>query len=199
MLAVLVGCRAPTTASPTPAPAPAPAPVFVEHEQNVEPEPAPKPVGIASFESFLGLNYSDTLAQLHARHGQPTYSEAGEELDTHYYVMIEDTIPDDGPPGAGDDFLFVITVNHADGRIFNIQANSGDYAAAGIDDPLVRYVGAPLAEIKASFGEPVDAESGFHRYEHFDEARNLEIEVEFVCYEFDDWQCNELWVTWYEP
>jgi hypothetical protein len=199
LFVVLVGCKAPTSTE-TAAPTAPPAPVFVE-EQTVEPEPTPEPepVGLAAFESFLGLRYGDTVTQLHERHGPPPYSESGDEFDTLYYVMTEDTIPGDGPPGAGDDFLFVVTINRADGRIFNIEAKAGDYATAGIDDPLLRYLGAPLDEIKASFGDPIDVSSGFHSYEHIDEARNLEIEIAFVCYEFEDFLCTELWVYWYDP
>lgn len=197
MLAAL-GCRTPASVAPEPQPAPTPVPAPVFIEQPTAETEATQPPTLASFESFLGLRYGDTVTQMIERHGEPVYSMASGELDTFYYVLIEDTIEDDGPPGPGDDFLFVITTDHASGRIFNLQILAHERQAE-LDDPLLRFLGAPLSEVVASFGEPPRAESGFHTYEYVDEARNLEIEVEFVCYDFDDWICNELWVTWFEP
>ncbi len=207
VLVTLLGCRRvpATVVEPEAEPASPPA-VVVEQPPTAAPasEPSrssaePEPTTLASFESFLGLRFGDTREQVVARHGQPPYSEPDSDLDTWYFVMTMDTDPADGPPGVYDDFLFVVTIDNTNNRVFNIQANEGDYAAAGIDDPLVRLIGTPLSEVVEMFGEPLASHAGFNTYSYVDETRGVAIDIEFVCYDHNDYICSEIWVTWTEP
>jgi hypothetical protein len=201
-LFAVLGCRAAPAPETTAPETTAPAPVFVEQpELTAKPAPTPAPtLTLASFDAFMGLRYGDTLEDVRRLWGEAAYAEIDDEGDdTYYYVMTEDTVPDDGPPGAGDDFLFVITIDKATSRVFNLQANTGDYAANGIEDPLLRFLGAPLSEVEATFGPPTRAHAGFNTYEYVDEDRNLELQVEFLCYDWEEFRCRELWVTWYMP
>ena len=158
---------------------------------------APRPVkSLAEFDSFLGLRRGDRLKDVVAKFGEAPYKRlnGSSSHDTYYYGLVEDTDPDDGPPNAGDDFLFVVTIERPTGWIFNLEAHPGDYSPFGVDDPRLALLGVNRDEILAKFGTPTHQRAGFNTYEYDDSMH-----VDFVCHEGDGFACNELWVTWFEP
>lgn len=203
-LLLTTGCRqvpaSLATATPNdPVAAPATTPVEQPGRAPSGSESASAPTSIADFDTFMGLRRGDKLADMLAKFGEAPYQELGADsgLDTYYYGLVEDTDPDDGPPNAGDDYLFVVTVDRASGWVFNLEAMAGDYAAFQLDDPRLDLLGAPREQILTTFGEPTREDSGFHTYEHL-VGEELIMDVEFVCYDHDELRCTEIWVTWYE-
>jgi hypothetical protein len=157
-----------------------------------------QPLELASFDTFLGLRLGDTRADAIARFGEPVYVDRDADFDSLYFVLIEDRLADDGPPGLGDEYLFVVRSDNGTNKVFNIQAMLGDYAEQGIHDPRLRLLGVHLDEITAGLGNPTHSHAGFNTYEYVDDERGLSIEVEFVCYEHDGLRCTEIWVSWFD-
>lgn len=205
-LALAGACRMPpATVEPAPAPRAERAATMVESPGRAlerGPSAAQAPT-IADYFSFIGLEIGDGRSEVEARFGPPTWvspSDASTPFDTYYYVVTFDTSPGQ-PPDAGDEYLFDISITSPGDRVIAILARHApgvDYRDHGIDDPRLEPLGVHVDDVYARFGEPISRHAGFNTYEYEDPGDGRVVSVEFVCFDHDDFICNEIWVSWLE-
>jgi hypothetical protein len=156
--------------------------------------------GINDFTSFAGFSYGDTVQKIHRLMGKPHSFINNLEIpliSTEYY------------PVEPTDTLGTLSINHhRDTGVITTINLSGTEAvqglrAKGITDPKLSYFGEHLKTLERTFGRAKDGglDSPLYTIYHPKNPNRDESSydgmVSFICYDFDDYICTLISVSWY--
>lgn len=139
---------------------------------------------ILDFEKFIGLSKDSTLKDAIKLYGQPIIRENenkygfndatfNDHLSLSYYKSSEK--------------IMVITLT---GYKNSLSSVTEYIKSKGIIDPKIDFLGTHKDEILSAFGTPdmEHADNYYYRYT----SEKLSFSVNFVCYSFNDFLCNEI-------
>ena len=171
----------------------------------IRPQPAPVPTPTPSlsstfkledFLSFAGLRHGDTYKKVLALFGQPeSYNDYGGKstipgLVKTFYVSFYDKGLTIGCNRYADGSEKVATI-----RIESEKALSGIREYVGNDYKLDFY-GMHYRDIMDKLGTPYSRQSGNYEY-HFSSYLGEKGLVDFICYDFENGICKEMYVHWF--
>ena len=149
--------------------------------------------GVASFLSFAGFAYGETVARADRILGRP------------HKVMDElrySTVTSCYFPAGFEAYGFEISFKRETGLIRDLKIGTGEAVyrlrSKGVFDPNLSYLGQHRGVIEGSFGNPTSSSNDHFQYELFrPESKVFDGTVTFICYDFNNYVCSEIEVTWF--
>lgn len=153
---------------------------------------------IEDFYSFMGVSKGDTYAKAMELWGEPTKEELNEGTKLNFATAYYH--------GEDGERLFSLTYDKRDNTLNHIRLTGSKevnfsstqkfFKDRGINDIKTQLLGMHRDSILSIFGEPTRLKGSEYIYE------GKGINVTFVCYDFGENRCEEIYVFWnyyYKP
>lgn len=147
------------------------------------------PITVESYTSFLGITYGDTIDKVYKIFGEPTEIDQNDNysfISVYYHYNSEHVLT-----FTYDKVTRKVEVTRLKSNLNPDATASLRYVGERQKDTKALFLGQSKKEILANFGNPGRVNAGNYEYS------SSNFSLTFICYDFQDEKCSEIYLQWY--